>query len=138
MKITFEKIVYVFIYLPISLLAVLLTDAILFVIRKMKAIKKIFLCLVAFVSLSTSRAFAQKRITPDTIFTKKVKPATVEMNRKTGKVQRIWFKTVKVKSGFIPRINDSLWLVNGRALKMHKDGDKTNTEIVFGPLPVNQ
>ena len=58
----------------------------------------------------TFRAFCQ-----DTLRIKKVSvPYNGLINKKTGAVEKIWYRKVKVESGYITKNSDGTWNVNGR------------------------
>jgi hypothetical protein len=62
--------------------------------------------------LFTTSAFCQ-----DTIPTKKVLVVNQELSRKTGKVQRQWFRKMTVKSGYIVKLPNGFYLINGKEMK---------------------
>lgn len=53
----------------------------------------------------------------DTFYVRKVLVVTQELDRKTGKVRREWWKKVNVKSGYIVRLTDGMFLINKKVME---------------------
>jgi hypothetical protein len=65
----------------------------------------------------------------DTIHVNKVKVCTVELSRKTNKPIRKWFHMAKVKSGYIVKEDNGLFLINGK--EMIPNYDSVSKTMVF-------
>ena len=65
----------------------------------------------------------------DTIHINKVKVCTVELSRKTNKPIRKWFHMQKVKSGYIVKELNGLFLINGK--EMIPNYDSASKILVF-------
>jgi hypothetical protein len=65
----------------------------------------------AIVLLTSFNAFCQ-----DTIHVNKVRVANVLINKKTGMIEKKWFRTVKVKTGYIIKNADGMYVINGREM----------------------
>jgi hypothetical protein len=72
--------------------------------------KKIILSITLLFTISLS--YSQ-----DTIPARKVKICNQLVNRKTGKVERNFYRWIKVKKGYIIRESDSLYVINGKEMK---------------------
>ena len=73
----------------------------------------LLVCLICLAGiLFTTTAFCQ-----DTIPTKKVLVVKQELSRKTGKVQRQWWRKMTVKSGYIIKESNGLYLINGKEMR---------------------
>ena len=81
-------------------------------------ISVMIICLI--LGFATCKALCQ-----DTIHIKKVSvPYNILVNKQTGKLEKVWYRKVKVESGFITRKTDSTWLVNGREVSLNLKGKK--------------
>jgi hypothetical protein len=67
--------------------------------------------LLAFGLLHSASCFAQ-----DTIHVERVLVKNQLINAKTGKVMRIWWRKKKVKSGYIIKQPDGLYVINGKVM----------------------
>lgn len=65
---------------------------------------------------TTYKSFCQ-----DTLHMNKVKVAYNGLVSKSGHVEHIWYRKVKVRSGYITKNNDGSWMVNGRKCTIMKN-----------------
>lgn len=73
---------------------------------------KAFTIVLLFISIT---ACAQ-----DTIFVKTFKvPYNILVSKKTGLIEKVWWRKVKVQSGYIIKYADSTYAINGKMLKMY-------------------
>lgn len=81
--------------------------------KKLSFVKTaIIVCLLCLAGcITTLDGFSQ-----DTIYTRKVMIANAQLSRKTGKIQRIWYKKLTVKSGYIIKQTNGLFLINGKEM----------------------
>ena len=75
----------------------------------------LLIVILIIVFMTPAKAQATKKSFADTIYCNKIRvPYNGLINKKTGKIEKIWYRKVKVYSGYITREKDSTWIVNGR------------------------